>query len=516
MKAALALVALAVVFYWPAVNAGYIWDDGVVYANPLVAEPGGLPRIWLAPTENPHEPHYWPVVYTTFWLEYRLWDNDPRGYHVDNILLHAFCVWLLWHVLRRLDVRHAWLGAALFAVHPVHVESVAWIAERKDVLSAALSLGAALVYLKSDGRRRARDMLSLVLFALAMLSKSIVVTLPAALALVHWWKDGRLTAGHLRRLAPFVMVGVALTAFDLWLFYGRSESAHLTTPLLERIQLAGRVLAFYPQKLLWPHPLVSLYPKWRLDASSIAGWLPLAGVLAVLAVMAWQHRRLGRGPVAAVQYYALTLAPALGLVIHGFMAYAWVADRFQYLPSIGPLALIGAGLGGLVAAHPRARVLPGALILILGGLTWRQSALYRDHVTLFRHNVGHYPHAWQARAQLSGGLAREGRHEEAVEELKKVLREDVDERHTLHLELGAMQLNLGQLKEGEENIAAALRLVPDYAEAHYELGRLRARQGRRREALSLYRRALELRPDFPQAEDGLRGLLDSLPPAGAH
>jgi protein O-mannosyl-transferase len=505
----LALVVLAVVFYMPAVRAGAIWDDGVVVANPLVADPAGLPRLWLQPAQNVQEPHYWPLVYTMFWLEYRLWGPNPVGYHTVNILLHAACVLLLWRLLARLDVPHAWLGAALFAVHPVHVESVAWMAERKDVLSGALYLGAAIAYLEFDRTRRSRSyLLALGLFTLAMLSKSIVVTLPVSLALVLWWKKKTLGARDLWALAPFVLVGAGLTAFDLALFYDMSESSHLTLTWAQRVQLAGRALWYYTYKLAWPHPLVSLYPKWRLDPSSVAGWLPLAALMAIAALLWWQRRRLGRGPLAAATYYVVTLAPALGLVQHGFMAFAWVADRFQYLPSIGPLALLGAGLG-------RFRAGP-TLLLVLGALTWRQSMLYADHVTLFRHNVAAYPEAWQARAQLSGGLAREGKHAEAVDQLAEVLRYDPDERHTIHLELASMQTNLGRYADARENIEAALELVPDYAEAHYEYGRWMEKHGQLDEAAERYRRALTLRPDFPQAEDALRALLTGLPLSGRH
>jgi len=507
--AALALAILAIAVYLPAVRAGQIWDDGVVTANPLVAEPSGLLRVWLQPSLNTHEPHYWPVVYTMFWLEYRLWGPSPVGYHTVNILLHAVCVVLLWVLLRRLEVPHAWLGAALFAVHPIHAESVAWMAERKDVLSGTFYLGAALAYLRFDRTRRGRAyLLALILFTLAMLSKSIAVTWPAAAALVLWWKKAQLGRQELVPLVPFALVGAGLTAFDLWLFYDMSESAHLVLTWPQRLELAGRALVFYPSKLLWPHPLVALYPKWKLGTTP-AGWASLAAATALLAALVWQRYRVGRGAVVGALYYVLTLAPALGLLQHGFMAFAWVADRFQYLPSIGPLALAGSLLG-------RFRAAAAALLLVLGVLTWRQSALYVDHITLFRHNVAAYPQAWPARAQLSGGLANEGRHAEAVEQLTEVLRYDPDERHTIHLELAAMQTNLGRHDDARLNLEAALRLVPDYPEAHYEYGRWLEKQGRREEAAERYRRALTLRPGFPPAEEALDALLNGFPLPGGH
>jgi tetratricopeptide (TPR) repeat protein len=362
-------------------------------------------------------------------------------------------------------------------------------------------LGAALAFLPLDAARGRRfGALAVALFTLAMLSKSMAITLPIVLALALWWKNGHLTRRDVSWLAPMGVIGAALAAFDLWMFYGLSETEHLTLTFAERVQLAGRALWFYPARLLWPHPLVALYPKWRLDPSSPGAWLPLAAAVAALAAL-WSLRWRGmRGAFAAAAACVITIAPALGLLRHGFMAFAWVADRFQYLPSIGPLALLGALLGRA------SRAVAAAVLLVLGALTWHQSSLYVDHITLFRHNVNAFPHAWTARAQLSGGLAREGRHAEAALELTKVLAEDPDERHTFHLELAAMQIDLGRLAEAEANIDAALRLVPGYAEAYYEKGRLRERQGRKEAALESYRHALTLRPGFAPAEDARRAL----------
>ncbi len=504
----MSLVALSILVYLPALGAGYIWDDGVVTANPLVAEDSGLARLWLHPSENPNEPHYWPVVYTTFWLEHRVWGTGAFGHHLDNVLLHAVAVLLVWVVLRRVEVPHAWWGAALFAVHPVHVESVAWVAERKDVLSAVLYLAATIAYIGFDETRSARAWWSaLVLFALALLSKSIVVTWPIAMLLVLWWKKQRLRPSDVRGLVPFALLAALLTAFDLWLFYDLSQSEHLTTPLADRLQLAGRALVFYAQKLLWPYPLASLYPKWRLDARELRAWWPYPALVAMAAGLWLGRRRIGRGAFVAAAYYALTLAPALGIMRHGFMAFAWVADRFQYLPSIAPLALIGAFVPRVSRASAVGRAIAAAVVLVLGALTWRQSALYVDHITLFRHNVDVYPESWTARAQLSGGLARAGRDAEAVEQLEEVLRQDPDERHTIHLEAGAMEIDLGRFDDAQRNIEAALRLVPDYAEAHYEYGRLHERRGRTNAALAEYGRSLELKPEFAPADDALQDLL---------
>jgi protein O-mannosyl-transferase len=494
--AALALVLLAFVFYIPALGAGYVWDDGVLTANPLVEAPDGLLRFWLSPSQNTHETHYWPLVYTTFWLEYRLWGKDPFGYHLDNILLHAVCTLLLWRVLRRLQVPGAWFAAALFAVHPVHVESVAWICERKDVLSGALYLGAAWAYLEFDSsRRRLWYGLALALYVLSLLSKSITVTLPFALALVLWWKRGRLTVTQdLQPLVPFVLGGGLLTLFDLWLFYGSSTAGDLEITVLERLQIAGRALWFYPAKLFWPHPLVALYPRWTLDAASPWTWLPHLAALVLLAVL-WRLRARteGRAVLAAVAFYVLTISPALNLLKHTFMVFAWVADRFQYLATAGLIALVAAGAARL--ARRPVTLAGAAVLLVLGAITWRQAGTYKDYVTLFRHNTRVYPDSPQAHTQLSTALAQAGKMDEAIAELDTVIRLRPPKVHTYVMGRAILSAQAGRTAEAAQSFEDALALEPEDAMVHQAFAGFLSDQGQTDRAIEHFRRALKSRPD---------------------
>ena len=216
--AVLALGLLAGVCYLPAMLwGGLIWDDFIWSQSRAVLEWSGLSTIWSWPSRIHREVHYWPLTYTTFWLEHKIWGLAPAGYHVVNVLLHLLNSLLVWRLLLRLAVPGAWVVAAVFAVHPLHVESVAWIIERKDVLSGLFYLAAVLVWLRFlEQPRPWRYGLALLLFVAGLLSKSIVVTLPVALLILQWWKEGRITVRDLRRVAPFFLVALLITAVDLY------------------------------------------------------------------------------------------------------------------------------------------------------------------------------------------------------------------------------------------------------------------------------------------------------------
>ena len=247
-------------------------DDRIITNSEPVREVSGLWQIWFSPSAIEEEGHYWPLVYTTFWLEHKLWGFDPTGYHIVNVLLHLVNVLLLWHLLRRLAVPGAWVVAAVFAVHPLHVESVAWIIERKDVLSGLFYLAAMLAWMRFVERPTLRRYTcSLALYTAALLSKSIAITLPAAFLIWHWWKQGRVTSMDLLRLVPFGVVGIVITVGDLS-FYQSREVLSLGYSFTERILIAARALWFYAGKLLWPSELAVIYPLWDIRVSDLLAW----------------------------------------------------------------------------------------------------------------------------------------------------------------------------------------------------------------------------------------------------
>ena len=416
---ALAIALLVAVSYLPALQGGFVWDDVIFSEEPVIHAADGMRSIWFSPTDIKNEGHYWPLVYTSFWLEHKLWGLDPAGYHAVNIALHLLNCLLLWRLLLRLRVPGAAVIAAVFAVHPVHVESVAWIIERKDVLSALFYLTAVTVWVRFvEEPRPGRYALALVLFIAGLLSKSVVVTLPAALLIWHWWQRGRVTPIDLFRLAPFVAVAVVITAADLS-FYTSREPLELGYSLVERALIAARALWFYAGKLLWPAELAVIYPLWEIDAGDLRGWLYLAAAAALAAGLWLARRWIGRGPLAGALFFAVTLGPMLGFVDYGYLQFSLVADRFQYLAGIGMLAvLIGAaahGVGRLPHGYRRGALgLAAAVVVLLGVLTWRQAGICRDEVTFFSHVVALNPAARDAHLNLGSALFEADRFDEGL------------------------------------------------------------------------------------------------------
>ena len=496
-QAALAILALSVAVwasYSPALRGGFVWDDVIFSEEPVIHSPDGLRSIWFSPADISNEGHYWPLVYTSFWLEHKLWGLNPVGYHAVNILLHLVNCLLLWRLLDRLAVPGAVLIAAVFAVHPLHVESVAWIIERKDVLSALFYLTAVLTWVRFDqSPGPGRYALALALFAAGLLAKSVVVTLPAALLIWHWWQRGRIAAADLLRLAPFAAVGVAITLADL-AFYASREPLELGYTLPERALIAARALWFYAGKLIWPVDLAVIYPLWEIDAGDPRGWAWLAAA-AALAVGLWlARRRIGRGPLAGALFFAVTLAPVLGFVDFGYMQFSFVADRFQYLAGIGVLAvLIGAAAYGSRRLPGTARMAAAglALVLVLGLalLTWRQAGIYRDEVTLFSHVVALNPQARDAHLNLGNALIEAGRNEEGAA-ASRVAVEQRPESADAHSNLGLALMNLEQFEEAGAALRRARDLAPRHQSALQNSAELLRKQGRYEEAVEAYRAVL--------------------------
>ncbi len=512
--AAVLLVAMTAAAYLPASRGGWVWDDDVyVEHNPTLAEPGGLGRIWL---DIEATPQYYPLVHTSFWLEHRLWGDEPAGYHWVNILLHALSAVLLWRVLILLLpgnlLAGAWAAAAIFALHPVHVESVAWVTERKNVLSGVFYLAAALSYLRwtlvEEERSRKLYALSLLFFLGALLSKTVTASLPAALLLILWWKRGRLTLVDLRNTAPFFVLGAGLGLLTVWVekHYVGAAGAAWDLSFFDRCLIAGRALWFYLGKLVWPARLTFIYPRWEIGA----GWQIVfpSAALAAAAALWLLRRRLGRGPLVAALYFAGTLFPALGFFDVYPMQYSFVADHFQYLASLGPIVLAAAAGARLADRRSRRRVAAASLVavlLILGVLTWRQGRVYRDEETLWRDTLAKNPGAWMAHNNLGMLLQSRGELDAAARHYRRTveLKPDYAYGHN----------NLGTAVEARDRRAAighferALELDPDYAKAHYNLGSALAAEGRAAAAERHFRRAVELDPEHASARNNLANLL---------
>jgi tetratricopeptide (TPR) repeat protein len=507
----LLLVGLTLVTYAPALENGFVWDDDdYVTANQTLESARGLWEIWRRPGAVPQ---YYPLTFTTLWLDYRLWGLEPFGYHLGNVLLHALNAVLLWRVLAALAVPGAWLGAAVFAVHPVHVESVAWITERKNVLSGAFFLAALLAYLRWERRGGWRPyILALGLFLAALLSKTVAATLPAVVLVLAWWRRGRLTPGDVAATLPFALLGAAMALGTIWMerHHVGAAGADWALSAAERCLVAGRALWFYAGKLLWPARLTFFYPRWTIDAGLWWQWLFPAAAAAVACALFAVRRRIGRGPLASVLVYAVTLLPALGFVPVFPMRYSFVADHFQYLGSIGLIALAAAVATRHAAAARRAAAAGAALVLlVLATLAWRQTHVYRDLATLWADTIAKNPRAWMAHNNLGLLLVEEGRVEEGMAHYRAALAAKPDDTFAENNLANALA-QLGHDDEAMEHYRRALAIEPTHAEAHNNLGNVLARRGHLEEAMAEYEAALGARPRYADAHNNLGNVLAAL------
>ncbi len=515
-----ALALLAIGAYLPALAGGFVWDDWIFVAEPLIRRWDGLASIWLSPAEVKDEHHYWPIVYSTFWLEHKLWGFHAAGYHAVNLLLHAVNALLVWRLLLRLEVPGAWLAAAVFAVHPVHVESVAWIIERKDLLSALFYLCAMhawLGYTETHATRRLVQ--SVAFFVAAMLSKSIAVTLPAALLLLGWWRKGHIAWRDVGRLLPFLVLAAGITAADLFFYWGQS-SYHFDYTVVERALIAARSLWLYLGQLAWPVSLPILYSRWEVSASDATGWVAAAALCAFLAALWFGRRHIGRGPVAALAFFVLTLSPVLGFLDFSFLRIAFLADRFAYLASLGPIAVVA----GIAARSSTLRldrgqvVTVGLIVLTLAALsaqTWRQAGAYRDDLVLARHISLANPEHYFGQLLLAHALVEDGRHEEGFKAARNAVHLAEGDRGAdkggAVAAVGGALLAADRAADAEERFRQALAIGPKHAEHRLNLARALVVQARYGEGLRLYR---DVAREEPASDHAITGQAEAMFLAG--
>ncbi|MCJ7778823.1 MAG: tetratricopeptide repeat protein, partial [Sedimentisphaerales bacterium] len=498
------LVVITVAAYLPAVRAGFIWDDNdYVYDNWTLRSVEGLRQIWFKIKATPQ---YYPMVYTSYWLEYRFWELNPAGYHTVNILLHAVGAVLFWRILTILHLPKpgAWLAAAIFALHPVHVESVAWITERKNVLSGVFYLGAALAYLhyalapenkSGSDTSRMFYIVSLVLFVCALLSKTVTCLLPAVLLLVLWWKRERIGWTDIRGLIPFFVLGITFG-----LLTAGVEKQHVgaigeewNLSFIERCLVAGRALCFYAGKLFWPTSLTFIYPRWNIDTGVWWQYLYPAAAVSVVVVFWLARHRIGRGPVAAVLIFAGTLTLALGFLNFYMMRYTFAADHFQYLASLSLIALVTCCCAAVPLKIWKKCAATAVIVFVLGSLgvlTWRQCHIYKNTETLWRDTLRKNPNSWMAHACLGNALREQGKYDEAISCYFQALQLKPDNADSYY-NLGTVSESQGKLDEAIDYYRQALQVQSDYTPAYYNLGAALASKGHLDESIDQYRLALK-------------------------
>jgi tetratricopeptide (TPR) repeat protein len=572
---ACSIIALAIASYWPVVHAGFIMDDEVMLTNnPLIKAPDGLLRMWTTQAVD-----YWPITGTSLWIEWRLWGASAAGYHVTNLLLHIGCGLLLWRVLSRLRIQGAALAGFLFAVHPVTVQSVAWISERKNTLSLLFCLLALAFFFHDrpasgkvgetsatgravqrsrgpqsreptppDEYHRRAYWLSLLAFVLAMLSKGSVATLPVILLLVLWWRNGTVSRRDLFRTIPFFVVGMLLTAVNIWFQARNAGGVIREAGLLDRVLGGGAVVWFYLSKAVFPVRLMFIYPQWQITFLDWRWWLPLLAALAAT-VGLWRFRRhrAARALLFAWSVFCVALVPVLGLTDVQFMRFSLVSDHYQYVALAAVMASAATGLARLPGRS--ARITGAVLVGLLAMLTWRQAGLYADGRTLYERTVEDNPAAWPAhnnlamldlhaspprvtdaiehlRAAISvnpenpmlhhnlgEALFEHGDFEAAAAEQLKGMAGAVDHLRatvaanpadpTQHNDLGTALFLQGDLEGALAEHREAVRLSPRYGQAYAGMGDDLLRLGRTQDAIDAYERALEIEPTLTSVRTNL-------------
>jgi protein O-mannosyl-transferase len=505
----LILAIVTMLAYQPAWHGQLLWDDDNTTTPPELRSLDGLRRIWFQPRATAQ---YYPLLFSSYWLQQRLWGDSPTGYHLVNLLLHIGCVVLVLKILRFLRVPGAELAAIIFALHPVNVETVAWISERKNTLSGLFGLAATLCYLKFDETRSRRSYaLAIGLFVLGLLSKTAIVTLPLAWLVIFWWKRAAISWRHdVVPSIPFFFLSVAAGLVTRWFENtGIGYKARiLDLSLLDRCLIAGRAFWFQLSKLLWPSNLTFVYPRWDINAGVWWQYLFPVGVLGLLVIL-WSLRRWSRAPLAGVLIYILLLLPSLGFLNIYFFVYSFVADHWQYLACLG---IITPCASGIVLLAGRTESWQGwqepGLTLVLGGvlfvLTWQQSRMYTDIETLYRTTIARNPACWMAQVNLGNILYKANRIPQAMELFNQAMR---IKPAVAHYSIGNAFMQKSRTSQAIGEYEQALEIDPEYAEAHNNLGSALLLTGRTSEAIIEYEHALRINPGNAATHNNLGNAL---------
>ena len=498
--APLLLAALTFAAYAPVVRNGFIFDDDLhITQNATMTDPDGYRRIWAG-----GDFQYYPLTFSVFKLQRSLWGLDPRGYHLLSVILQAAIAVIFGFLLQRLRVPGAWWAAALFAVHPVHVETVAWATEHKNLLYMIFALTATDRWLAYRASGRSRDYaLSLAAYAACMLSKTSACLLPFVFLVLDWRERRPVGRSVLLKIAPFLLFGACMSLVTV--IYERrllGSEFGLTGALIERPLLVGRTFWFYLGKLIWPTGLSFTYQRWVLDAGAPLHWLAPAAAL-TLFTLAWRRREdLGRSPAAALASYLLLLFPVIGFIPNYSNRFSFVADHYAYFASLPVLALLPAALQRALKSKTARAIVLTVAVIGLAGATWVRVPVFRDSESLWRDTIDKNPSAWMAWYNLGSEELAQGRWVEAADHFKGAV------RLAPTLGMGWHQLGLSLWNAGDHPAAVeaftrspevapghVARVAPRLSLARTYLGISAVKSGRTKEAAEHFRRAVELSPD---------------------
>lgn len=512
-----ALLIAAVTFwiYFPALNGDWLWDDSVdITQNAVTQAPDGLWKIWFEPGI---QLDYYPIKASVQWLQWHLWHAHTFGYHLTNMVLHIIGALLVWRLLDKLGLRLAWLGGLLFAVHPVQVESVAWIVELKNTLSLPPFLLAMCFFIDYDAHKKWRDyLLALGFFLAAMLCKTTMVMFPVIILLHAWWKRGRIRWRDLEVSMPFFAVSLALGATTIFVDGWYSQLHHIhpaalpTGDVFYCLVRAGLSLSFYFSLCFWPVRLLPMYPQWTIDPASPVQYLPWLVVVAIFYLL-WQRRKSwGRHALLGLGFFAINLALFVGFNTISYMRITWVMDHFLYIPLIGLIGLVVAGLEKIREQLPVPFRLPGIGIvtLAIAFLAWEShsyAAQFIDQKTLWTYTIQRNPGAWMAHNNLGYVYFQAGRISDAIDQFEQVIKINPGYAEA-HNNLGAGLMQMNRISEAITEYREAIQISPDYTNAHINLGKALEQSGHASEAMEQYEAVLQYAPGNVEARQNLERL----------
>ncbi len=547
------LIMLAcVISYEPALKGDGLWDDPAHLTAPELRTLTGLTRIW---TDLKATQQYYPVLHTAFWLEHKIWGDAVLGYHLINVVQHAFACCLLALVLQRLRTPRrdeateiaanrtaaarspghpapaepslrtdwfAWGGALLLAVHPVCVESVAWISEQKNTLSTLFYFGAALAWLRfAETRKPFAYATASLCFLLAVGSKTVTCTLPAALLVVQWWRHGRLDwRRDVVPLLPWFGLAIAAGLGTAWIERNLigAEGDDYTLTFVQRLLLAGRIVWFYLGSVAWPAGLAFFYARWEVAAAA-PGWWPFLVAAVATTIVCWAVRRRTRGPLAAWLLWVGTLFPALGFFNVFPFAFSYVADHFQYLATFGLIGAAALGIAGWCerAQHPLRHATLGTLgavlCLVFVTLSRAESRHYQSNLALFSASVATVPGNWMAQRCLGWAWSKiKDREADAIRHYAESLRLNPGSPDTHHDLASVLLRGPDRVAEATALLHRAIELRPHFAEPRVALARLlRDQPDRTDEMIEHLRVAVATKPRYAEAHRMLADALALLP-----
>jgi len=510
--------------FWPTLHGDWLWDDDtVILKNALIHDPDGLRKIWLEPASLID---YFPLTVSAEWLQWQFWHEDTFGYHLTNILLHILNALLIWRLLSKLGLKLAWLGGLLFAVHPVMVESVAWMVELKNTLSLLPFLLAMCSWVDYENEGKRRDyFLALGLFLVAILAKTGVVMFPFVILLYAWWKRDRIAWHDAKASLPFFIVSLAMGLITIWFLHHHAIDSRgmETLGFFSRVALAGLSMAFYLSKALLPVGLMPIYPRWVINPPSWMQFLPWLLLVGTIYGFWMKRTGWGRHALLGLGFFVVMLFPFMGVVQGSYMGFTWVMDHLLYIPLIGLIGLAVAGLEKIreSLSVPLRFAGAGMVAIMIGLLAWGSHAyaeIYKNEEALWTYELRYNPEAWIAHNNLATALFIKGQYAEAVEQYEQVIQTRPN-YFEIQLNLGMALFHANRFDEAIEHYQQALKINPDAAEAHFNLGVSWDQKKQASDAIHEFEETLRLDPNHIAARHNLGLILlqtNHVPEAIAH